>query len=80
MIVEKAKQHMAMAVNKETQLPYVAMNPWIVSSARIHAALIGTPLQSTTSAVSVQMTMVSMKTSKIPKNPCLTGFFVSAHA
>ena len=27
MIVEKAKQHMATAVNKETQLPYVAMNP-----------------------------------------------------
>ncbi len=81
MIVEKAKQHMATAVNKETQLPYVAMNPWIVSSAPASTPYwIGTPLQSTTSAVSVQMTMVSMKTSKIPKNPCLTGFFVSAHA
>ena len=56
MIVEKAKQHMATAVNKETQLPYVAMNPWIVSSAPASTPYwIGTPLQSTTSAVSVQI-------------------------
>ena len=31
-------------------------------------------------AVSVQMTMVSAKTSKMPNTPCLTGFFVSAQA
>lgn len=33
-----------------------------------------------TSAVNVQMTMVSVNTSKMPKNPCFTGFLVSAHA
>ena len=39
-----------------------------------------TPLQRITSAVIVQITIVSTNTSKIPKNPCLTGFCVSAHA
>ena len=33
-----------------------------------------------TMAVSVQMTMVSAKTSKMPNIPCLAGFFVSAQA
>ena len=40
----------------------------------------GTPLHRMTMAVSVQMTMVSAKTSKMPNIPCLTGFFVSAQA
>ena len=38
------------------------------------------PLHRMTIAVSVQMTMVSAKTSKMPNMPCLTGFFVSAQA
>ena len=33
MIVENAKQQSAMAVKIDTQLPYVAVNPEIVSSA-----------------------------------------------
>ena len=39
-----------------------------------------THLQRITRAVKVQITIVSAKTSKIPKNPCFTGFLVSAHA
>ena len=38
------------------------------------------PLQSIISAVNVQMTMVSTKTSKIPKSPWRTGYLVSAEA
>ena len=30
---ENAKQHIATAVNIDTQLPYVLVNPWIVISA-----------------------------------------------
>ena len=32
-VVEKAKQHIATAVKTDTQLPYTAVKPWIVSSA-----------------------------------------------
>ena len=81
MIVENAKQHIATAVKTETQLPYVEVNPRIVSSAPAAAPYeTGIPLQRITSAVRVQMTMVSVNTSKIPKNPCLTGLRVSAQA
>lgn len=74
-IVENAKQHMETAVNIDTQFPYVDVNPRIVSSAPAASPYaIGTPLQRITSAVSVQMTMVSVNTSNTPKKPCLTGF------
>ena len=57
------------------------VNPRIVSSAPAASPYpTGTPLHRITSAVNVQITMVSTNTSKIPKNPCFTGFFVSAHA
>ena len=66
MIVENAKQHIATAVKTETQLPYVEVNPRIVSSAPAAAPYeTGIPLQRITSAVRVQMTMVSVNTSKI---------------
>ena len=80
-MVENAKQHIATAVKIETQLPYVEVNPEIVSSAPAALPkLIGTSLHKITSAVRVHITIVSTKTSNIPKNPCFTGFLVSAHA
>ncbi len=46
MIVENAKQHIATAVKTETQLPYVEVNPRIVSSAPAAAPYeTGIPLQ-----------------------------------
>ena len=81
MTVENAKQHIAIAVNIDIQPPYVAVKPDIVSSAPAACPYVtGTPLHKITRAVSVQITIVSTKTSKIPKNPCFTGFLVSAHA
>ena len=41
---------------------------------------IPSPPQRITSAVSVQITIVSANTSKIPNIPCFTGSSVSAHA
>ena len=80
-IVEKAKQQSAIAVNIETQFPYVAVNPLMDKSAPASTPkLIATPLQRIVKAVKVQITMVSVNTSKIPNNPCCTGFSVSAQA
>ena len=57
------------------------VKPEIVSSAPASLPKgISTPLHKITRAVSVQITMVSANTSKIPKYPCLTGFLVSAVA
>ena len=42
--------------------------------------VMSTPLQMMVMAVSVQMTMVSAKTSKMPYRPCWTGPLVSAAA
>ena len=70
-IVEKAKQQSATASITDTQLPKVAVKPEIVSSApAVLPYLISTPLQRITSAVIVQITIVSAKTSKIPHIPC----------
>ena len=81
MIVENAKQHIATAVKMDTQPPYTDVNPLIVSSAPAASPYpIGTPLQRITRAVNVQITIVSTNTSKMPKNPCFTGFLVSAQA
>ena len=81
MIVENAKQHIATAVKIDTQPPYTEVNPLMVSSAPAASPYpTGTPLHKMTSAVSVQITIVSTNTSKIPKNPCFTGFLVSAQA
>ena len=38
------------------------------------------PLHKIIKAVSVQITIVSVNTSKIPNNPCFTGWEVSAVA
>ena len=72
---------MANAVKIEIQLPYVLVKPRIVSSAPA-ASPYGTaiPLHRITSAVSVQITIVSVNTSKIPNIPCFTGLRVSAQA
>ena len=57
------------------------MNPAIVSSAPAASPYgTDTPLHRITNAVSVQITIVSANTSKIPKSPCFTGFLVSAQA
>ena len=70
-----------MAVKIDTQLPYVAVNPEIVSSAPASAPYpTGIPLHRITIAVSVQIRIVSVNTSKIPNIPCFTGSPVSAHA
>ena len=80
-IVENAKQHRATAVKIEIQFPSVAVNPLIVSSAPASAPNpTGIPLQRITKAVNVQIKIVSVNTSKIPRSPCLTGSFVSAQA
>ena len=53
----------------------------MVSSAPAAAPYsIVVPLQRITSAVKVQITIVSVNTSNIPNIPCFTGFLVSAHA
>ena len=80
-MVEKAKQHIATAVKIDTQLPYVVIKPEIVSSAPAASPkAIPVPLQRITSAVTVQITIVSINTSKIPKYPWPTASSVSAHA
>ena len=66
MIVENAKQHIATAVKIDTQPPYAEVNPLMVSSAPAASPYpTGTPLHKMTSAVSVQITIVSTNTSKI---------------
>ena len=65
----------------DTQPPYVLINPAIVKSAPAFCPklMLSTP-QRITRAVSVQITIVSINTSKTPYRPCLTGSSVSADA
>ena len=57
------------------------MKPLIVSAAPASTPYsTGTPLHKITIAVIVQIKIVSVNTSKIPKNPCFTGSLVSADA
>ena len=54
MIVENAKQHIAIAVKTDTHPPYADVNPLMVSSAPAASPYpIETPLHKITSAVSV---------------------------
>lgn len=73
-IVENAKQQRATAVNIDIQFPYVATKPFIVRSAPAACPYaISVPLHRMTRAVSVHITMVSMNTSNIPKDPAVQG-------
>ena len=81
-MVEKAKSIRAKATKREAKRA-----PKTVAKACMMSSLpgftpkgISTPLQMMVRAVREQMTMVSTKTSKMPKTPCSTGPLVSAAA
>lgn len=80
-MVENAKQQRAIAVNIDTQFPYVETKPLMVSSAPASTPYwMAVPLHRMVRAVKVQIKMVSVNTSKIPNSPCCTGLSVSAQA
>ena len=79
--VAAAKRISAKSTAPAAQFPRMAENAWLVSAAPASCPYgTGTPLTRIASAVRVQITMVSRKTSTIPIIPCSAGWATSALA
>ena len=74
-MVAKANKIIDIAINMPPKFPSPLLNAEHITSE--FPLLILTPLTRITSAVSVHIIIVSIKTSSIPQQPCVSGSFIS---